>query len=117
MTSEKFREDNDFYFISKQGMESFEYFNIIYTIFSKMKDPTPKDIIENFQERILSKNEAGIRRYIEDICKKDWPKYNFEWEQDSYQSNEIDGKNIYVLIDKSPQRKMSIDAIIIKKEK
>ncbi len=117
MGSKNLREDDDFYFISRQGKEPFIYFEIGYTTFSKMKSSSTKDIVDQFSESVLSKNKAGVRKHIENRCEEEWPKYNFEWKQDAYQSNEIDRKNIYVLINEIPIKKSSIDIIIIRKEK
>lgn len=102
---------------SSMWKDDFHQFDIIYTTFSKMKDPTTEDIKEQFFEKVLGKNKAEVKRYIEERCREEWPKYSFEWEKNAYQSYELDGENIFVLIDETRQKKFSIDAVIFNRGK
>ena len=52
-----------------------------------------------------------MRIYAEKRAKEEWPKYSFKWEKNSYESDSLEGKNIYIHFERMNQ--VSLDAIII----
>lgn len=87
-----------------------EYF-IVHTTFSKIKDPMPEDILDQYNETILAQNTAGVKEYIENYCKENYSEYKFKQEQNGYQSDQVNGKNIWVMFEEL--KKSSIDKIVI----
>ncbi|MDP3966362.1 MAG: hypothetical protein Q8Q04_02430 [archaeon] len=115
----KFKEFPDSNALTSLGYEPFSDFEILYTTFFKKENPEDEDkISESFNEIVLSRNKSGVKKYIEEKCAEEFKQYKFEWDkeyEDLHQSNDIEDKNILVIINRSSNKK-SLDAIIAPKK-
>ena len=103
---------DSFQIIDSLGPDMFFEYQIGYTTFKEKKNPQDEEeILDQFLESVYSKTNSGVRIYAEKRAKEEWPKYSFKWEKNSYESDSLEGKNIYIHFERMNQ--VSLDAIII----
>src|SRR5690606_5623825 len=80
------------------GGEPFKHYQILYSTFKEKEEGENLELLDQFREEVLStKYTSGLRRYIEERAKGEFPEYEFKWgPRNNYESKPRNGKEIYI---------------------
>ena len=113
----KFEKIEDLFMLSLLGKKPLSEYSVVYTAFNTLENPTPENILSQFTETIISKNFYGVKEYIQQKIKINFPEYIFQFERmrgyNQWQSNEVEEKNILILCEEIPANKKTIDVIVL----
>ncbi|MBU2612350.1 MAG: hypothetical protein KKB62_01365 [Nanoarchaeota archaeon] len=109
------KELSDFIVLDCFGHGIFREYKIDYTTFKQKSNPQEDEkILDQFIEKVFSRHDSGVRKYIEERTVEEFPNHQFEWDKNSYLSRPYKGKEIYISFEKIG--KLEFDAFIFNKE-